>query len=83
MKPTIQDVAKLAGVSPSTVSRVINGSAPISEPTKQRVYEAMEMLNYEVNVIASSLRSKRTNVIGVVVSDNANPLFAKMVSMAI
>ena len=54
MSVTIRDVAKRAGVSPSTVSRVLNKSAPISEETAERIYRAMEELKYVPNDIARS-----------------------------
>ena len=57
MSATIRDVAKLAGVSASTVSRVINKSAPISEETSNRIYRAMEELQYVPNDIARSFAS--------------------------
>ena len=57
MSATIRDVAKLAGVSASTVSRVINKSAPISGETTERIYRAMEDLKYVPNDIARSFAS--------------------------
>ena len=57
MSATIRDVAKLAGVSASTVSRVINKSAPISGETTERIYRAMEELKYVPNDIARSFAS--------------------------
>ena len=69
MSATIRDVAKLAGVSISTVSRVINKSKPVSEKSKERVLKAIEELNYKPNEIARSLVTRKSNVIGVVVED--------------
>ena len=66
MASTIKDVAKLSGVSPSTVTRVIQDKSSISEATKKKVRKAMASLNYHPNVNARSLASKKTNVIGVV-----------------
>jgi DNA-binding LacI/PurR family transcriptional regulator len=64
---TSKDVARLAGVSQSTVSYVMSGKRPISEETRQRVLEAIERLTYEPNAGARALASQRTNVIGLVV----------------
>ena len=57
MAVTIHDVAKLAGVNSSTVSRVINGKATITPDTKERVYAAMRELDYHPNSLARSLAS--------------------------
>ncbi len=66
MASTIHDVAKLAGVNPSTVSRVINGKASISEETKEKIYAAMQQLDYHPNSVARSLASGLSGAIGVV-----------------
>lgn len=81
--PTVRDVAERAGVSPSTVSRVIADHPRISEATKQRVRIAMGELNYHPNAIARSLVSQRSNTIGVVMSRSAeaalaNPFFSEV-----
>lgn len=80
MKVTIKDVAKLANVSPSTVSRVISDNSRISEETKKRVNEAMISLGYHPNAIARSLVNKSTHTIGVIMPKSAhlslaNPFF--------
>ena len=67
MAVTIHDVARLAGVNSSTVSRVINGKATISPDTKERVYAAMRELDYHPNSLARSLASGLSGAIGVVV----------------
>ena len=67
MAVTIHDVAKLAGVNSSTVSRVINGKATITPDTKARVYAAMQELDYHPNSLARSLASGLSGAIGVVV----------------
>ncbi len=64
MAVTIKDVAKLANVSPSTVSRVIANNPRISDATKRIVYEAMEELNYRPNAIARSLANQSTQTLG-------------------
>ncbi|WP_294388763.1 LacI family DNA-binding transcriptional regulator [uncultured Clostridium sp.] len=77
---TIVDVAKLAGVTPTTVSRVINNRGYISEKTKSKVYEAMKELNYQPNEIARSLTKQKTNTIGIIVPHISHPYFAKLIS---
>lgn len=79
-KPTVKDVAKRAGVSPSTVSRVISNHPRISQATKDRVVKEMEALQYHPNAIARSLARSRTRIIGVIMpareSDTLlNPFF--------
>ncbi len=72
---TISDVAKRAGVSAMTVSRVVNGSGYSSTETRARVEAAIEELGYVPNALARQLRSKRTKTIALVVSDISNPFF--------
>ncbi|MFC5529369.1 LacI family DNA-binding transcriptional regulator [Cohnella yongneupensis] len=74
MAVTIKDVAKLAGVSPSTVSRVIANHPRISVETSNRVREVMEELGYHPNMMAKSLVSKTTRTIGVVLPRPAEEL---------
>ncbi|MCF7928337.1 MAG: LacI family transcriptional regulator [Spirochaetales bacterium] len=76
VKITINDIAKLANVSKSTISRVINNSGPVSEETKRAVVDAMNTLDYHPNEIARSLSLKRTHTIGVIVQDIRNPYYA-------
>ena len=85
MKVTIKEVAKLVGVSPSTVSRVISDSPRISDETKKSVKAAMEKLGYHPNAIARSLVNKSTNTIGIVMPQSAemaflNPFFPQALS---
>lgn len=77
---TIVDVARLAGVTPTTVSRVINNRGYISEKTKKRVHEAMDELGYQPNEIARSLTKQKSNTIGVIVPHIYHPYFAKLIS---
>lgn len=72
---TIRDVAQRAGVSPITVSRVINNSGYVSEETRRRVRAAIEELNYVPNILARSLRSKRTHTLALVITDVTNPFW--------
>lgn len=75
---TIHDVAKKAGVAPITVSRVINNSGYVSEALRAKVNAAIEELGYVPNVLARSLKSKRTNTIALVFTDITNPFFNVM-----
>lgn len=68
MSATIKDVAKAAGVSPSTVSRVLNNSAPISEATRERIFSAMKELNYVPNDIARSFASGSARAIAIAIN---------------
>ena len=78
MKPKIQDVARLAGVSPTTVSRVLNDRGYISDETREKVNKAMKELNYFPNDVARSLFNKRTNLIGVILPTVSNPFFGEL-----
>lgn len=73
--PTIRDVAKRAGVAPTTVSRVINNSGYTSAETRARVEAAIRELQYVPNSLSQSLRYKRTNTIALVLSDITNPFW--------
>ncbi|KGM11196.1 LacI family DNA-binding transcriptional regulator [Cellulomonas carbonis] len=66
---TINDVARTAGVSVATVSKVINGRYGVAGATSERVREVIEQLGYESSLVARSLRSHRTNVIGILVAE--------------
>ena len=68
-RATMQDVAATAGVSVSTVSKVLNGRYGVASTTSAHVTEVIERLGYQASLVAQSLRSSRTNVIGVLVSD--------------
>lgn len=78
MKPKISDVAKLAGVSPTTVSRVLNNRGYISEETRENVQKAMNELNYFPNDVARSLFNKRSNLIGIILPTTSNPFFGEL-----
>ena len=69
MASTIKDVAKMADVSISTVSRVINDSKPVSPEARRRVLHAIDVLDYKPNEVARSLVTKKSNLIGVIVED--------------
>jgi LacI family transcriptional regulator len=72
---TIKDVARLAGVSPMTVSRVLNGSGYVKEETRIRVQKAMEELEYIPNENARGLVNKKTKLLSLLISDITNPFF--------
>lgn len=71
----IRDVAKLAGVAPITVSRVINKSGYISAETRERVHAAINQLGYIPNTLARSLRSRQTHMLALVLTDITNPFW--------
>lgn len=73
---TIKDVAKKVGVTPTTVSRVLNNRGYISDKTRKAVYKAMEELNYQPNEIARSLTKKDTNCIGIILPSIRHPFFS-------
>ena len=75
MRVTIKEVAKEAGVSLSTVSRVLHNNPKISEKTKETVNKAIKKLGYYPNVIASSLAGKPTKTIGIVIPNDSEELF--------
>lgn len=76
---TIKDVARLAGVSVATVSRVINDSPKASDASRQAVQSAMEQLNYHPNANARALAQQNTETVGLVVGDVSDPFFGAMV----
>ncbi|HLX40854.1 MAG TPA: LacI family DNA-binding transcriptional regulator [Ktedonobacteraceae bacterium] len=76
--PTIQDVARHAGVAIGTVSRVINASPAVKPATRQRVLDAIRELDYSPNLIARSMTSRRTGSVGVVVPFFTRPFFSEV-----
>lgn len=79
-RPTQYDVARLAGVSQAAVSQVLNNSASASIPeeTRQRIWKAVEIVGYQPNVLARSLRVGKTHMLGLIFPDSANPFFAEI-----
>ena len=76
---TIREVARQAGVSPMTVSRVINGSAGVSPATRTRVEKAIAELGYVPSRLARGLSARRTGTLALIVPDVANPFFTLIV----
>ena len=77
-RPTISDVARLANVSIATVSRVVNGSAPVAGETVQQVWRAIDALNYMPSSAARSLAGHRTGSIGLFLPRTSGAFFASM-----
>ena len=83
MKITIKEIAKLANVSTATVSKVVNHKDDnISEATRQRVLDVIDEHNYVPNRIASSMITKKTNTIGLIIPDITNPFFPEEIGRA-
>ncbi|MDU6792105.1 MAG: LacI family DNA-binding transcriptional regulator [Anaerococcus sp.] len=78
-QPTIKDVAKLAGVSISTVSRVMNDSKPVSPEARKKVLDAINKLDFKPNELARSLVMKKSNLIGVIVEDIGIEYMAQLI----
>ncbi len=79
MAVTISDIAKKAGVSLATVSRVLNDSGYVKEETRERILEVIKELNYTPSAIARSLSKSKTNTLGVLVPDITNPFFGEVI----
>ena len=77
-KATLKQIAKELGVSVSTVSKALNDSPEISEPTKIRVQEYAKLKNYKPNVIGLNLKNRSTRTIGVIIPNILNSFFAKV-----
>ncbi|WP_227869703.1 LacI family DNA-binding transcriptional regulator [Undibacterium parvum] len=74
---TLLDVARVAGVSPSTVSRILNGTAKVSADKRKAVETAIAEMHFEPNQLAQSLKSGKSMTIGIVVQDISSPFFAE------
>ncbi|WP_048771892.1 LacI family DNA-binding transcriptional regulator [Cellulomonas flavigena] len=77
-EPTLADVAQLAGVSLTTVSRVLNNRGYLSEKTKRRVADAIEALGYRPNSLARALHGMRTQTVGLIVPTVSLPFFGEL-----
>ncbi|MGX2970345.1 substrate-binding domain-containing protein [Ursidibacter sp. B-7004-1] len=76
---TMKDIARIAGVSLSTVSHVVNRSRFVSEEITERVQKVIDELHYKPSLVARSLKVKETNTIGMIVTASNNPFFAEVV----
>jgi DNA-binding LacI/PurR family transcriptional regulator len=76
--PTVVDIAKLAGVAPMTVSRVINGSGYVSAKLREKVQVVIDKLEYHPNALARGLKSQRSRVVGILAPDIQNPFSAEL-----
>lgn len=79
MSAKIEDVARQAGVSTATVSRVLSGKSNVSDELRERVLETIQELNYRPSRVARSLRVQRSSIIGLIISDIQNPFFTSVV----
>lgn len=77
---SIKEVARLAGVSVSTVSHVINDTRFVSEPTRRRVLESIARLNYRPNIMAQGIRGRKSRTIGLIVSNLSGSFFYRLVN---
>lgn len=75
---SIREVAKIAGVSPATVSRVMNGTANVDEEKKQRVLDAIQETGFKPNELARALFKKSSKIIGMIVPNIENPFFSEI-----
>ena len=75
---SIRDVAKIAGVSPATVSRVMNGTANVDADKRQRVYEAIKQTGFVPNEVARSLYKKSAKLIGLIIPSITHLFFTEL-----
>ena len=78
-QPKLGDVAARAGVSPTTVSRVLNNRGYLSQKTRDKVFAAIRELGYRPNAIARSLQERRSHIIGLIFPTVAHPFYGEMV----
>jgi LacI family transcriptional regulator len=78
MDATIKDIAQLAGVSYTTVSRALNDKRGVNQETRRKILEVAQRLNYRPNAIARGLVKKQTHSIGLVIPDITNPFFPEV-----
>ena len=77
---SVKDVAKLAGVSPSTVSRYIRNACNISAPKREKIKQSIKQLGYVPNFNASILKSNRSNLVGLILPSEHNLFFSLLIS---
>lgn len=78
---TMSDVARVAGVSPASVSSVINGRSRVSQATRERIEQAIDQLGYQINPTARMLRAGKTDAIGLVVPELNRPYFGQIATL--
>src|SRR5882762_2399660 len=76
---TIKDIAKILGLSKSTVSRALSEHSDVNQLTRKKILEVAQKLNYQPNTIALNLKQQRTNTIGVIIPETVNRFFAKAI----
>jgi DNA-binding LacI/PurR family transcriptional regulator len=76
---TIKEVADIAGVAVGTVSHVISGAVPVSEPLRRKVHAAIRKLDYHPNHVARSLKTRKTGTLGIIVPEMTIPYFPKLI----
>jgi len=77
MRVTVNDIARAANVSQTTVSRVLNNYPQVKEATRKKVLDAIEELNFSPNIVARSMITNKTYTLGLIVGDISNPFFAE------
>jgi len=78
-RPNLLDVARHAGVSPATVSRVLNNTAPVRASVRERVMASVKALGYQASASSSSMSLLRQNAIALIIPDILNPYFTEIV----
>jgi LacI family transcriptional regulator len=78
VRPTIREVAREAGVSIATVSHALSGKRPVSSRTRKKIDRTVERLGYRPNAIAAAMTTGRTQTLGIVMPDLANPFFGEL-----
>jgi DNA-binding LacI/PurR family transcriptional regulator len=76
---TIKDIARILGISKSTVSRALSEHSDVNPETRKKILEVAQSLNYQPNTIALNLKQQRTNTIGVIIPETGNRFFAKAI----
>ena len=76
--PTISDIARMADVSTTTVSHVLNHTRPVSKALRARVVAAIQELDYKPNAMARGLRMQNSKTLGLIIPDNSNPFFSEI-----
>ena len=80
MSLSIREIAKLAGVSSATVSRVLNGSNLVTEETSQRIRTIIEDLHFVPNTSAIHLKNGKSQIFGIIIPDLTNPFFTETIT---